>query len=276
MECQAKGPPGPRSYFSFTLIRFDEEILLEHYEVPVRDIDPDSIHFEGGGGMTNITEALETLYTTLTDYMEGLQQHEESSDHPLPLVILFSDGYQNIGEPSSAIEAAEKIKALNLDGDHVMVVTAGVSIGGDRPDEETLRAIAGRPNWYQHIDNVTALSEFIAKVGSSTSSVKESSNRLFSLGRRCQVTCEHKGDSRQFGDVANQYLVVLHEAIDCPAEIDVSDNQVLERLVELEGLLATIFGKKSNHGFGVSALDNKGVIEGTIAGVDILGTKGRG
>ncbi|MDP7204099.1 MAG: VWA domain-containing protein [Pirellulaceae bacterium] len=167
MECQAKGPPGPRSYFSFTLIRFDEEILLEHDEVPVRDIDPDSIHFEGGGGMTNITEALETLSTPLTDYMERLQQHEESSDHPLPLVILFSDGYQNIGDPSSAIEAAGKIKALNLDGEHVMVVTAGVSIGGDRPDEETLRAIAGRPNWYQHINNVTALSEFIAKVGSS-------------------------------------------------------------------------------------------------------------
>ena len=167
MECQAKGPPGNRSYFAFTLIRFDEDILLEHYEVPVRDIDPDTVHFEGSGGMTNITGALETLHSTLEDYMAGLQKHPERNEHPLPLVILFSDGYQNIGDSSTAVEAAAKIKALNIDGDHVMVVAAGVSIGGDKPDEQTLRAIAGRPNWYQHIDNVTGLSEFIAKVGSS-------------------------------------------------------------------------------------------------------------
>jgi uncharacterized protein YegL len=170
MECQSRGPDGPdRSYFRFLLIRFDHEATLDLLcaMTPVRMIDPEQISIDGRGGQTDITAALELTLMRLQPYMQALQQHPERSEHPLPLVILFSDGEHNIG--SGPLPAAESIKRMNLDGESVVIAVAGVSVGRDRPDERTLRAIAS-PGCYVHITAADSLATFIASVGSSGAS----------------------------------------------------------------------------------------------------------
>jgi uncharacterized protein YegL len=170
MECQARGPAGPeRSYFHFLLIRFAEHAAIDPDcdMRPVRKIDPDRIEIRGDGGATNVTDALRLACERLEPYLRGLQTHPERAEHPLPLVLLFSDGQHNVGEPPAA--AAERLKRLNLDGEPVVVATAGVAVGTDRPDEDTLRAVAS-PGCYCHITEAQALSAFISSVGSSGAS----------------------------------------------------------------------------------------------------------
>src|SRR5208283_4940130 len=98
---------------------------------------------------------------------QALQQHPERGEHPLPLVLLFSDGEHNVGSGPQAVAA--EIKSLNLDGEPVVIAVAGVSVGSEHPDEKTLRAIAS-PECYVDIDNTQLLAAFIASVGSSGAS----------------------------------------------------------------------------------------------------------
>ena len=170
MECQSRGPEGPdRSYFKFLLIRFDQVATLDLLcaMTPVRMIDPDQISIDGRGGQTDITAALELTLMRLRPYMDSLQQHPERSEHPLPLVLLFSDGEHNVGSGPQPVAA--EIKRLNLDGDPVVIAVAGVSVGSKHPHEKVLREIAS-PECYVHIDNAPALAAFIATVGSSGAS----------------------------------------------------------------------------------------------------------
>ena len=170
MECQSRGPDGPdRSYFKLLLIRFDHEAVVDLLctMTPVRRIDPDRVSIDGRGGQTDITAALELTLMRLKPYMQALQQHPERGDHPLPLVLLFSDGEHNIGSGPQSV--AEQIKGLNLDGQPVVIAVAGVSVGKEHPDEKTLRDIAS-PECYVHITNAQALAAFIASVGSSGAS----------------------------------------------------------------------------------------------------------
>jgi uncharacterized protein YegL len=167
MECQSRGPGGPsRSYFKLLLIHFGEEAVIDPLcdMTPVRMIDPDQVEIDGRGGDTDITGALELALIRLNFYMQGIQQHPERAEHPLPLVLVFSDGEHNLG--SGPQPAAEKIKSLNLDGDPVVIAVAGVSVGKARPDEKILREIAS-PDCYVHINNTQALAAFISSVGSS-------------------------------------------------------------------------------------------------------------
>ncbi len=131
---------------------------------PVRRIDPDRISIDGRGGQTDITTALELDHMRLRPYMEALQQHPERAEHPLPLVLLFSNGEHNVASGPQPV--AEEIKRLNLNGEAVVIAVAGVSVGNEHPDEKTLRQVAS-PECYVHIDNAPALAAFIASVGSS-------------------------------------------------------------------------------------------------------------
>ena len=82
---------------------------------PVREIDADSIEVRGDGGGTNITAALELAYGGLERYMrEVVEPHPERAQHPLPLVLLFSDGHNGYGNPEPI---ADQIKRLNIDGE---------------------------------------------------------------------------------------------------------------------------------------------------------------
>jgi uncharacterized protein YegL len=167
MECQSRGPGGPeRSYFKLLLIRFSDEAVIDSLcdMAPIRMIDPDLVEIDGRGGNTDITGALELALIRLRLYMQGLQYHAERAEHPLPLVLLFSDGQHNLGSGPQPVAA--EIKKLNLDGDPVVIAVAGVSVGRARPDENTLRNIAS-PGCYVHITDAPALTAFISSVGSS-------------------------------------------------------------------------------------------------------------
>lgn len=135
---------------------------------PVRMIDADSIEVLGDGGGTNMTEAMELAHEGLRRYMqETIERHPQRAQHPLPLLLLFSDGHNTHGDP---LPAAEKIKQLQIDGDPIVIACAGVSTDdSDQPDEQLLRAIAS-PECYVHIDQVRTLSSFLAEVGSSGAS----------------------------------------------------------------------------------------------------------
>src|ERR1035441_5566070 len=174
MECQSRGPTGPeRSYFKLLLIRFDSNAAVDQQcdLAPVRKIDPDQIEIRGDGGQTNITAAFQMALDRLRPYLQSLQDHPERAEHPVPLVLLFSDGEHNVGAGPTPV--AEQVKQLNLDGDPVVIAAAGVSVDGGQPDEKTLRAIAS-PECYVHITNAQILSRFISSVGSSgVSSAKD-------------------------------------------------------------------------------------------------------
>jgi uncharacterized protein YegL len=167
MECQSRGPGGPeRSYFKLLLIRFGDEAVIDPLcdMTPVRMIDPELIELDGRGGETDITGALELALIRLKVYMQGLQRHPEHAEHPLPLVLLFSDGGHNLGSGPQPV--ADDIKRLNLDGEPIVIAVAGVSVGKAQPDEKTLREIAS-PECYVHITDAQALTAFIGSVGSS-------------------------------------------------------------------------------------------------------------
>ena len=167
MECQARGPAGPdRSYFKVLLIRFGDTAVVDSQcdMTPVRKIDPNQIQIMGDGGQTNITEALEIRRDRLRTYLQELESHPERSEHPIPLVMLFSDGAHNKGGAPQPV--AEEIKQLTLDGEPVVIAAAGVSVGREQPDERTLRAIACA-ECYVPITNAQALTQFISSVGSS-------------------------------------------------------------------------------------------------------------
>jgi uncharacterized protein YegL len=179
MTCQARGPQGPeRSYFKLLLIRFGDHATIDSAcdMTHVRKIDPDKVEVRGDGGQTNLTEALELAFSRLEPYLKELQTHPERTSHPLPLVLVFSDGFHNVGAPPQAAAAA--LKRLNLDGQPVLVAAAGVSIGSEKPDEALLRDIAS-PECYFHITNAQALSSFISSVGSSGASRPEDLARFF-------------------------------------------------------------------------------------------------
>jgi uncharacterized protein YegL len=170
MECQSRGPAGPdRSYFKLLLVRFDHEAVIDPLcdMTPVRKIDPDLLSIDGRGGQTDITAALELALMRLGPYMQAIQGHPERAEHPLPLVLLFSDGEHNVGSGPEPV--AEQIKRLDLDGEPVVIAVAGVSVRTEQPDERTLRHIAS-PECYVHITNAQSLAAFIASVGSSGAS----------------------------------------------------------------------------------------------------------
>ena len=169
MECQTRGPRGSdRGYFKLLLIRFSvaAEIDPQCDMVSVRDIDALSVSVTGIGAQTNISSALKLALDRLTPYMASLQNHPERATHPLPLVLLFSDGGHNVGDPPDA--AANEIKSLELDGQKVVIASAGVAISdtGEDVDEPTLKAIASQEGCYLRATDAATLTSFIARVGS--------------------------------------------------------------------------------------------------------------
>ena len=166
LQCQTSGPRGPKkSYFSFVLISFDDQAKIVCNVIPVRQIDPKSIEIRGDGGMTNIRHALELAYEGLDRYFrQVVDPHPERNEHPVPLVLLFSDGHHNAeGDPE---EVAQRIKSLNIDGCPVIIACAGVATdGSDQPDERLLQAIAS-PECYRRVRDTRMLSAFLAEAGS--------------------------------------------------------------------------------------------------------------
>ena len=189
LNCQTRGPRGAdRSYFRLVVIKFGDsaELIPECNMTPVRRIDPESIAIAGDGGGTNITGALEVAYEGLKRYLsEFVMEHPEREQHPIPLVVLFSDGRNGYGKPEPV---AEKIKSLRIDDDPVVIAAAGVSVKeSDKLDEAQLRKIAS-PECYLHISDVRVLGHFLSEVGSSGASSPAEVAQIIERVRGLRVT----------------------------------------------------------------------------------------
>ena len=115
---------------------------------------------------TNITAAMQLAKARLVPYMKSLENHPERAVHPLPLVLLFSDGGHNVGDPPDVV--ANEIKSLELDRQKVVIASAGVAMSDDGSDvdEPTLKSIASQEGCYLRAQDAQMLTNFIARVGS--------------------------------------------------------------------------------------------------------------
>lgn len=173
-ECQSRSG-GELSLYRVLLILFGNEakIYPNCERTPVLEIDSEEITFHGDGGGTNLRAALELAYEQISEYLAEIADHPQKNKHPLPLVILYSDGHNgnNFGRPKAA---ADKLKELTYDSESILIVTAGVAINaGKQPDVKTLKAIAssyeGTP-LYVPIQKANSLSCLLAAAGSSAAS----------------------------------------------------------------------------------------------------------
>lgn len=97
--------------------------------------------------------------------VEVVDRHPERDRHPLPVVLLFSDGHNG---GSCPLGVADQIRSLNIDGDTVTIAAASVHVEGSMPpDGNLLRQIAS-PGCYVNVDKAELLTEFLARIGSST------------------------------------------------------------------------------------------------------------
>ena len=170
MEAQLLGAPGlERAYFRYTIFEFDETArLVQPFDnIPVREIDPACYELNPTGGMTSISSVLQPIRDRLQQLMEELQVHPERDRHPLPLVVLLTDGCHNTDSDVSPESIADEIKAMNLDGDPVVIAVAGVAVGSSDLDESLMQRIAS-PGCYLRIEEVSRLREFLAVVGSTS------------------------------------------------------------------------------------------------------------
>lgn len=146
---QTRGPRGPeRSYYRLVLITWgaEAELYPECNMAPVRQVDIADVFVRGDAGASNMAKALEFACAGLSKYLaEVVERHPERSAHPLPVVIIFSDG---LDETSDPVPIAKQIRELSVDGIAVPLVTVGVSAEDSEPaNEELLRSLVC-PEYY--------------------------------------------------------------------------------------------------------------------------------
>ena len=141
---QARGPRGrDRIYYRLTLIKWgaSAELVRNCNMVPVRELNPEDVIVVGNGGKSDMATALELVHTELQRYFsEIVQPHSERDQFPLPVVVVFSDGWNQGRDPTTI---ARQIKLFNVDGITVPLVTVGVAAKNSEPaNEELLRSLA--------------------------------------------------------------------------------------------------------------------------------------
>ena len=160
--------------FDVALFAFGDYIFANNDELcqPCNEIDADEVSYRGTSGGTKIKQAMVFIEDLLEQYEHlYLRHHSELDVHPVPLIILLSDGKNGDGNP---VPVAERIKSMPLSiGVPPMIVTVGIEYGGDTPDVELLKNLASsedRRPLYFDISQAELLVEFLAEVGSSGSS----------------------------------------------------------------------------------------------------------
>ena len=149
LRFQCTGPRGrDRSYYRLVLITWaaEPEIYPGCNMIPIRQLNADDVVLRGDGGPSDMAKALEFAYAGLSRYVsEVLEPHSERSSHPLPAVILFSDG---LNETSDPVPVAKQIRELSLDGVTVPLVAVGVSAEDSEPANEDLLRSLVCPEYY--------------------------------------------------------------------------------------------------------------------------------
>ena len=174
LQCQIAS--GEQSNFRVLLIVFATEPYIHPQcrRTPVLEIDTDRIILRGEGGQTNMPEAFRLARQQIEEYLAEISDHPQQSKHPIPLVLIFSDGHNNpkFGDP---VTEASVLKELRYDSLPILIVTAGVAVDEeDVPDENLLKAIATKTDegvpLYVPIQRADVLSIFLANTGSSAAS----------------------------------------------------------------------------------------------------------
>lgn len=174
IQCQSRSG-SEESLYRVLFISFGNQAVIDKQcrRTPVLEVDTNQVSLRGDGGGTNLREALELAHSQISEYLDEIEGHPQQAKHPLPLVILFSDGRNgdNFGRPEAA---AESLKELQYDSEEILILTAGVAVAdGDNPDEQTLKAIASHYKnvpLYVPIEKADMLSRFLAAAGSSAAS----------------------------------------------------------------------------------------------------------
>lgn len=143
LRFQCTGPRGrDRSYYRLVLITWaaEPEIYPGCNMIPIRQLNADDVVLRGCGGPSDMAKALEFAYAGLSRYVsEVVEPHTERSSHPLPALILFSDG---LAETSDPVPVAKQIRELSVDGITVPLVAVGVSAEDSDPaNDDLLRSL---------------------------------------------------------------------------------------------------------------------------------------
>ncbi|WP_425395425.1 hypothetical protein [Aeoliella sp.] len=142
-----------------------------HLLRPLSDINEDEIEFHGTSGRTNFNIPLRFCHELLQQYdQQYLTLQEEPQKVPPPLILFVSDGCHMNGR--NPVFLAKKINSTALSiGVPPILVTIGLELGGDKPDEELLKAMAsrGRHNQplYFDVTDLLQFEELLATLGSS-------------------------------------------------------------------------------------------------------------
>jgi hypothetical protein len=129
-----------------------------------------------------MAKALEFAYAGLSRYVsEVLEPHPEKSSHPLPVVILFSDGLNETSDPAPA---AKQIRELSVDGIPVPLVAVGVSAKDSEPANEDLLRSLACPEYYLPISQSRRL---FPKFGDDLLATTESTKREYRPPRSDEI-----------------------------------------------------------------------------------------
>ena len=91
---------------------------------------------------------------------EVVEPHSERSSHPLPAVILFSDGLNETSDPAPV---AKQIRELSLDGVTVPLIAVGVSSEDSEPANEDLLRSLVCPEYYLPISELRQVIPWIRR-----------------------------------------------------------------------------------------------------------------
>lgn len=145
---------GKKEYFKFSFITFGSSADVIASGVNVNDVDAATVIIDGGGGTTNMAEALLTARTVIAQ--------NAASHHCPPFVFLYTDGHPD--DANAALVAASQLKTLNLSCGAPRIIALGFGTAND----DLLRKIATSSEFYKRVANSQALMRLLPAIGTPT------------------------------------------------------------------------------------------------------------
>lgn len=159
---------GKRPYFRFSLVLFGSQATIAGEALDVRDVDVSSFVLAGGGGHTNMAEALSTVRALLS-------RDGAPAEHCPPFVFLFTDGrptdvrgHETDEVRRAAAFEAATLKALPLACGSPFIIT----IGFGKTDDPFMQSLASTPGHYHRILSAQDLIRLLPEIGTPTIAVE--------------------------------------------------------------------------------------------------------